>query len=148
LGLSGVNSDYTPNNFKGFALYTTYDVTNRWGAEFVFHQANSGLGDKLYERTYEIGPRFHRTYGRVSPYAKVMYGRGVFNFPYDVANLAYNLFAGGVGADVRVLPYLNLRLDYEYQRWLSFPPTGLTPQILTVGVAYHFPGSLKRTRHY
>jgi hypothetical protein len=77
-----------------------------------------------------------------------MYGRGVFNFPYDVANLAYNLFAGGVGADVRVLPYLNLRLDYEYQRWLSFPPTGLTPQILTVGVAYHFPGSLKRTRHY
>ncbi len=148
VGFVGVNSDYAPDNFRGFALYTTYDVTNCWGGEFVFHQANSPYGDKLYERTYEIGPRFHRTYGRLSPYVKAMYGRGVFNFPLDVANLAYNLFAVGLGSDIRVLPYLNVRIDYEYQRWINFPPTGLGPQILTVGMAYHFPGSLKRSRHY
>ena len=147
-GYIGVNSDYDPNKLKGFALYTTLDVTNHYGGEFVFHQANTSQNDQLYERTYEIGPRYHRDYGRFSPYIKAMYGRGVFNFPYDVANLAYNLFAAGAGVDVHVKPYLNVRVDYEYQRWLSFPPNGLTPQLIMVGVAYRFPGDLKRGRHY
>jgi hypothetical protein len=142
------NSDYDPSNLKGFAFYSTLDISNHFGGEIVFHQANSGAGDKVYERTYEIGPRYFRHYGRLSPYVKGMYGRGVFNFPNDVANLAYNLFAGGGGVDVRILPYLNVRADYEYQDWLSFPPSGLTPQVITIGVAYHFPGELKQGRHF
>lgn len=147
-GFSVVNSDYQPEKLKGFALYSTLDVTNHLGGEFVFHQARSGLDNKVYERTYEVGPRYHRDYGRFAPYVKAMYGRGVFNFPYDVANLAYNLFAAGVGVDVHVLPYLNVRADYEYQRWLSFPPNGLAPQVFTIGVAYRFPGQLQRGRHF
>ena len=148
VGYVGANSDYDPNNLKGFALYTTLDVTNHLGGEFVFHQANTSDNNKLYERTYEIGPRYHRDYGRFAPYVKAMYGRGVFNFPNDVANLAYNLFAAGVGVDVHIKPYLNVRADYEYQRWLSFPPNGLSPQVVTIGVAYRFPGALQRGRHY
>jgi hypothetical protein len=31
-----------------------------------------------------------------------------------------------------------VRVDYEYQRWLSFPPNGLSPWILGIGVAYRF----------
>ncbi len=147
-GYSSINSDYDPNRLNGFALYTTLDLTNHYGGEFVFHQAKTTSNDQLYERTYEIGPRYHRDYGRFAPYIKAMYGRGVFNFPYNVANLAYNLFAVGIGVDVHVTPYLNVRADYEYQRWLSFPPSGLTPQLITIGVAYHFPGTLKRGRHY
>jgi Outer membrane protein beta-barrel domain len=142
------NSDYDPNKLKGFAFYSTLDVTHHFGGEIVFHQANSGTGDKVYERTYEIGPRYYRHYGRFAPYIKGMYGRGVFNFPNSVANLAYNLFAGGGGVDVRILPYLNVRADYEYQTWRSFPPSGLTPQVITIGVAYHFPGDLRRGRHF
>lgn len=141
-------SDYQPQKLRGFGLYTTLDVTNHFGGEFVFHQANTSTSDKLYERTYEIGPRYHRDYGPFAPYVKLMYGRGVFNFPNDVANLAYNLFAGGVGADIHVKPYLNVRADYEYQKWLSFPPNGLNPQVFMVGVAYRFPGQLKRGRHF
>ena len=103
----------------------------------------------MYERTYEIGPRYVRDYGRFSPYVKAMYGRGVFNFPpQNAANLAYNMFAGGAGVDYRVLPYLNVRFDYEYQDWSSFPPTGLKPQLFTIGAAYHFPGHLRRAEHY
>ena len=148
IGFDIASSDYIANKIKGFSFYTTLDLTNHFGGEFVIHQVNSNTGDQLYERTYEIGPRYHRTYGRFSPYIKAMYGRGVFNFPNSVANLAYNMFAIGAGTDVRVTRYLNVRGDYEYQDWRSFPPNGLTPQVVTIGVAYHFPGGLKRGLHW
>ena len=144
------NADYTydPQTLKGFAVYSTLDLTYHFGAEIVFHQANSGNGDSLYQRTYEIGPRYFRTYGRFAPYVKVMYGRGVFNFPRNAANLAYNIFAGGAGVDIRVMRYVNIRGDYEYQDWMGFPATGLKPQLFTFGVAYHFPADIKKGKHY
>lgn len=145
LGYVNANSDYAPGRLKGGAFYTTFDVTSHLGAEFVVHQANANQAN-VYERSYELGPRYYRTYGHLKPYAKAMYGRGVFNYPYNQANLAYNLFAVGGGADYAILPWLNLRGDFEFQRWLSFPPTGLTPTLITVGVAYHFPGGLKSGR--
>jgi opacity protein-like surface antigen len=55
-----------------------------------------------------------------------------------IANLAYNIFAIGAGVDYHVLPGLNVRAEYEYQQWLSFPPNGLTPKIFSVGAAYRF----------
>jgi hypothetical protein len=33
---------------------------------------------------------------------------------------------------------LNARVDYEYQRWISFPPNGLSPWIVSIGAAYRF----------
>jgi Outer membrane protein beta-barrel domain len=140
-------SDYD-NQFKGFAFYTTLDPTSHLGGEFVIHSASSGNGDQSYQRTYEIGPRYHRDYGRFSPYVKAMYGRGVFNYPTSAATLAYNIFAVGGGVDFHVKPWLNVRGDFEYQDWFNFPPRGLTPTITTIGVAYHFPGQLGRQRHW
>jgi len=144
------NADYpyAPQTLKGLAVYSTLDLSSHLGAELVFHQANSGSGDSLYQRTYEIGPRYFRTYGLFSPYVKAMYGRGVFNFPRNAANLAYNLFAGGAGVDIRVLRSLNLRGDYEFQDWMGFPATGLKPQLFTFGVAYHFPADMRKGKHY
>jgi opacity protein-like surface antigen len=148
VGFVSADADYTPKRLRGVAFYTTLDLTSHLGGEFVIHQANSSTGDDLYQRTYEIGPRYVRNYGLFSPYLKAMYGRGVFNFPQNIANLAYNMLAIGAGVDVRILPYVNVRADYEYQDWISFPPQGLTPQVITVGVAYHFPGGLHRGQHY
>ena len=54
------------------------------------------------------------------------------------ANLAYNLFAVGGGLDYRILRHVNARADFEYQRWMGFPPNGLAPSLLTFGAAYHF----------
>ncbi len=141
-------SDYGPN-LRGGAFYVDFDRTSHWGGEFVIHQANSTSSDGEYERTYEIGPRYVRHYGPAAPYAKVMIGRGVFNYPgfYNTvtknygpspANLAYNMYAVGIGTDLQVMSHLNVRADYEYQRWAGFPVNGLTPQLVTVGVAYHF----------
>jgi opacity protein-like surface antigen len=154
------NSDYYPQKFKGAGVYATLDFSHRFGAEIDFREVKAPQ-DPTYEKTYEIGGRYHREYGRFEPYAKALYGRGVFNYVFDVtdkngvitnstviANLAYNEFAFGGGVDYHLLRRVNLRADYEYQMWHSFPPNGLSPQVFSFGVAYRFPGGLVRGNHF
>ncbi len=137
-GLDIVQPDYTENKWKGITGYATLDLTTHFGGEFIFHQANSTDGLQLYERTYEIGPRYVLHYGRWNPYARATYGRGVFNFPNDEANLAFNLFGIAGGVDYNVQRHINVRGEYEFVRWTNFPPHGLTPSNVTIGIAYHF----------
>lgn len=145
-------SDYAADKFHGYGFYGDLDVKYHLGLEVDFHQIQ-GKDPIIYERTYEVGPRFsYPIHDRFVPYVKVMYGRGVFNFPgyiattggvqeVAVANLAYNIYTGGAGLDLKVLPGLNIRVvDFEYQRWGNFPPNAITPQVLSFGVAYHFHG--------
>jgi hypothetical protein len=141
-GFTTANSDYLPTRINGGTAYVDYDFIHHIGIEGEFHFVKDGSGSEIYEKTYELGGRYHRTYGRFSPYAKGMYGRGVFNFPafpgFRHANLAYNLIAVGGGVDYRVLKHLNARADFEYQRWFGFPQNGLAPTMFTIGAAYHF----------
>lgn len=65
-----------------------------------------------------------------------------------VANLAYNEYVIGGGVDFALLSRINLRADYEYQTWLSFPSNRLTPQLVSIGVAYHFPGELEKGNRF
>ena len=134
--------EFTPlgdgTRIKGFTLYGTYDFRPHLGVELAFHQLGTHTSDHEQERTYEIGPRYVLHFNRFNPYARVMYGRGVFNFPYDVANVAYNMVVGGGGVDINMQKHVNVRLDYEYQRWFGFPLHDLKPQMVTVGAAYHF----------
>jgi opacity protein-like surface antigen len=142
-----VSPDYRPETFKGYGFYTTFDFKYHVGIEGEFHQVNDpDATEGIYERTYEIGPRYVLRYGRWAPYAKLMYGRGVFNYPPvngdpkigPAANLAYNIIAIGGGIDYHVVPRFNVRAEYEYQQWLSFPPNGLTPRLFSIGAAYRF----------
>lgn len=141
-GYTNLNSDYVPNRINGYSGYATFDFTEHFGAEFDFHQANDSR-TAIYERTYEWGGRYLRHYDndRIRPYVRAMYGRGVFNFQNNVANLAYNMIVGAGGVDVTVHPRINVRAEFEYQDWLSGPgiTNGLTPTLINVGVAYHFP---------
>ena len=139
--------DYRPETFKGYGFYATYDFLYNVGIEGEFHQVNDpNATEGIYERTYEAGPRYVLHYSRFAPYGKIMYGRGVFNYPPvfgdpkvgPIANLAYNIIAIGAGVDYHVVPALNVRVEYEYQQWLSFPPNGLTPQVFSIGAAYRF----------
>jgi hypothetical protein len=142
------NPNYHPSNFNGYGAYTTFDKYHL-GIEGVFHQVNDPVSaNGVYERTYEIGPRYVLRHGRYNPYGKLMYGRGVFNYPTvpddpthkpgPAANLAYNLITIGGGLDYLFMPGLKMRADLEYQRWLGFPPSNLSPVILSIGVAYRF----------
>lgn len=137
------HSDYG-TTMKGYGGYGTIDFKPHFGLMLDFHQANGT--NQIYERTYEVGARYVRHYGRINPYAKIMIGRGVFNFPppsfstVSAANLAYDMGAVGGGVDYKLRRSINIRGDYEYQVWKSGPGIvhGLTPQLASVGVAYHF----------
>lgn len=146
-GYTNGTSDYVPNRISGYSGYATFDFKEHFGAEFDFHQANDPKSD-VYERTYEWGARYLRHYGndRYRPYVRAMYGRGVFNFPSNAANLAYNMIVGAAGMDIAVHRRINVRAEFEYQDWLSGPgiTNGLTPTLINVGVAYHFPAGNPR----
>ena len=133
---SGYN--FTPIKLIGGGLYTTFDMRSHWGGEFDFRNVKASQDSTIYERTYEIGPRVFITRGRLVPYAKVMYGRGVYNFSNNIANVAYNIYTLGGGADFQVRRSINVRADYEYQNWMGFPLGTLHPSVVTIGVAYHF----------
>jgi opacity protein-like surface antigen len=134
------NSTYNFNKLSltGGTAYATFDKRDYWGLEAAFHQVKPSTDPTIYERTYEVGPRvfFHR--GRLAPYGKVLIGRGVYNFSGNIANLAYNLYTFGGGADFSLTPTINLRADYEFQNWLGFPIATLHPNLFTSGAAYHF----------
>jgi opacity protein-like surface antigen len=139
-GYSIARPDYVQQTFPGFAAYADFDFRPHIGVEGEFHQVYNTNGDQSYERTYAIGGRYFRTYGALVPYVKAMVGRGDFNYPFGQTELGYNLFAAGVGADFKLGPWLRVRGEYEFQKWSSFPNGGFTPQIVTIGAAYHFAG--------
>jgi hypothetical protein len=139
-GYIAAKPDYVQQTYQGFAVYGDFDFRLHYGVEAEFHQIGSGNGDQTSERTYEIGGRYLRTYGPLVPYIKGMVGRGVFNYPNGIANLAYNVFAGGAGVDLKLGDHLRVRGDCEFQKWSSFPNGGLMPRLVTIGVAYHFTG--------
>src|SRR5271168_1237693 len=124
------NSDYG-GRYNGGAAYLDFDFLPHIGVAGEFHFVKDS--SDLYEKTYEVGGRYYRIHRKWVPYAKVLYGRGVFNFPPlgdgFRANLAYNLIAGGIGTDYRVKPWLYVRADWEYQTWLGFQNSSLSPSI-------------------
>jgi hypothetical protein len=140
VGYSVAYPDYLPQTFQGITAYADVDLRPHLGLEAEFHQVNNTGSYQSFQRTYEIGGRYLRTYGPLVPYVKAMIGRGQFEYPFAEAIGAYSMFAGGVGVDVKFGPYLRVRGEYEFQKWSSFPNGGLTPQIVTLGVAYHFAG--------
>ena len=130
--------NFTPLHLIGGTFYTTFAWKHHWGGEFDFHHVKGTADSTVYERTYEIGPRFFLVRGPLSPYAKAMYGRGVYNFSQNRANLAYNIYTLGGGLDFAVRRSIDIRADYEYQNWAGFPLGTLHPSLITLGLAYHF----------
>lgn len=140
IGYTVAHPDYPPQTFQGMTAYADVDLRPHLGFEAEFHQVNNTGSYQSFQRTYEIGGRYLRTYGPLVPYVKAMIGRGQIEYPFAEAIGAYNMFAGGVGADVKFGPYVRIRGEYELQKWSSFPNGGLTPQLVTLGIAFHFAG--------
>ncbi len=143
VGFTFGHPDYAPDTFRGISAYADLDLRPHLGAELAFHQINSPSGDGSYQRTYEIGARYLRAYGPLVPYVRGSYGRGDFNYPYSLTNLSYNLISAAVGADYKIGDSFRLRGDYEYQNWFGFTNGGLHPQLITIGIAYHFAGRIR-----
>ncbi len=140
IGYTNANPDYVHQRFPGYAIFGDFSWRPNFGVEAEYHQVFSTNGDRSFERTYEIGGRYFHSFGPIVPYVKAMYGRGDFQYPFGYTELGYNIFAAGAGADFKMGQHVRIRGEYEFQNWMSFPNGGFRPQLLTVGVAYHFDG--------
>lgn len=139
------SSDYSPQTYKGPYIYATYDFRSHWGVDLAFHQATSPSPEHEYERSYEVGPRYVFRLQHFNPYIRATYGRFVMNYPYNIANIAFNMYGLGGGVDIPVHKHINVRADFDHQTVISFEKatgaeTGsqLTPNLISIGAAYHF----------
>ena len=156
--------DYSPQKSFGGGAYAAFDFKPTWGAEFAFHETIISDHPGAKEMTYEVGPRYHRTYGRFNPYLKGIGGRGRFDFPANfqegdgkAITESFWVLTGGAGLDYQLTYRFNLRAEMEYQHWFSgsnsgpqtvggtvvnepYLPHGLTPILYQIGFAYHFSG--------
>lgn len=137
------NPDYSPGKKAGFNIFADYNFTKHFGAEGKFTQVGGSGSGGVSERTYEAGGRilwgFHPKFlghRQLTPFANFDVGGGVFNFQNSYQNGTYGMYAGGGGADYNITRSFDVRAAYEYQRWSSFPPRGLQPNLFTIGVVY------------
>lgn len=141
-GYSFASSDYGKVSIGGISIYAGVDLNRFVGIEVDAHKVSLKTPTDIGEDSYLIGPRFGYVYRRFHPYAKVMFGVGVFQRQPDVTphtSASYGVLAAGGGLDIRVSHHVNVRaIDYEAQSWPGFEPNGLTPHVITFGAAYSF----------
>ncbi len=157
--------DYSPQKSFGGGAYAAFDFKTNWGAEFALHDVVIQQHPGFSQLTYEIGPRYHRTYGRFNPYLKGLGGRARANYPANsqegagikAVTQSFWVITGGAGLDYQLTYRFNLRAELEYQHWFagstsgpqlidgsivnqSYEAHGLTPINYQIGFAYHFSG--------
>ncbi len=136
-GGSYLNTDYAPKPTYGPSFFADIDFYRHLGLEAEGHFGGVISPDDIGENSYLAGPRvFLRRY-RLTGYGKVMLGRGIItNQRYNLSS-TYNLYAYGGGLEYRAARRLTVRaIDFEMQKWPSFPPNGLSPLVVTVGASY------------
>lgn len=130
--------DYGPNHLMGLGVYADLKLS-RWiqveaeGRWLRFNQFAN-----VNQDNYLIGPRVPiRTFGRVTPYVKLLAGVGRMNFQYNYAYGRFADIAFGGGADVRLNRRWSLRaVDFEYQKWPDWAFGSLAPYGVSVGIGY------------
>jgi opacity protein-like surface antigen len=152
-GISQVGVTYTLSNedqyigkyLQGMSFFGTFDLNNHIGIEGDVHLVSLFKSYFDYkESSYDGGVRYVLHYRRFHPYGKGLVGIGHATAPNPNQIVGgstpgtYFLFALGTGVDYSVNDKINIRADFEYQRWTNFPPHGLTPPLFNVGVAYRF----------
>lgn len=142
-GYAYARSDYG-KNIQGISVYGDYDFTRHLGIEGDLHFVNIITPGDVGEKSYLVGPRYRFHYGRFTPYAKVLFGVGQFQYQYPTygfhnTTYTYGAYAFGGGVDMRATRHINIRpFDFEFQRWPSFKQSGLTPIVMSFGAAYTF----------
>ena len=137
-GYVSANPDYGPTRSNGFFIFADADLWKHFGAEADYHRISEAGQTTITESTYEFGARYRYPIRNLSPYVKIMIGAGNFAFGSSYQSGTYRNYVGGGGLDYRLTDHFVLRGDYEYQRWGTFPPHGLQPNLFSAGVAFRF----------
>lgn len=141
-GYSYARPDYGQRSIQGISAFADYDIGLHYGVEADFHYLALYTPQDLAENTFLIGPRVILPRGRYKFYAKAMFGVGdlvIQNQQNNIGREAGSNFAYAVGGGVEMhaTRHIVIRaIDFEYQHWNYL--TGLTPLVLTTGVAYRF----------
>jgi hypothetical protein len=143
--ISYYDAAYASNKPIGFGGFIDWSPYRNFGIEAEGRWLMFNTNNDFREYSYLAGPRYGFRRGKtVQPYAKVLLGGGVIDFPYGLAYGRYFVVAPGGGADFRVNRHWRVRADYEYQIWPSapgipgIPSSALKPNGVSVGFVYRF----------
>jgi len=138
-GWSISNPDYGGHNIQGLTIFGDLNFTRHWSIEGDIHRTSIHTVSCCAADSYLIGPRYTFHFKRFEPYAKGLLGFGRFKYEDYGTTYTYKIYSIGGGLDYRATRRINIRaIDYEHQSWPGFPPSGLTPYVLTFGAAYVF----------
>lgn len=139
------DAGYQSNRLTGVGAYVDWVPYPHFGVEAEGRWLLFNAQHDFRQYTYLAGPRYGFRRGRrLQPYAKVLLGGGVIDFPYHLAYGNYLAIAPGAGIDFRINRHWIARGDYEYQIWPSavgipgIASSALKPNGVSVGLAYRF----------
>jgi hypothetical protein len=135
--VSGFESDYGQRLLGGASVFVDANLYRRIGVELEARQSRFHSDEDLRESTYLAGPKISTHGLNWRPYAKLLVGRGQFNFPFNYATGSYFVIAPGAGLDWRVgHSRLLVRLvDFEYQVWPQFSFGAIHPYGVSTGIS-------------
>ena len=135
-GYVRANPDYSPATFTGWSVFADADLWKNVGLEAKFSHIAGPAADSISETTYEAGLRARVAIGPIVPFLEFTGGLGSFTYSRSSQNGSYGILAGGGGLDLLLTRKFSVRGEYNYQKWGSFPPRGLQPNLVTLGLAY------------
>ena len=144
LAYQNINPDYGPSRASGIQIFANYDFAKYVGVTAEVNLQTAFSNVVFLEHTYMFGARGEYRKGKYLGYGKALIGDATASNNSTSPALinapgSYPLFAIGGGLDVRLAHHLTVRaIDFEQQHWLSYHPNGLTPELLSFGVAYRF----------
>ncbi len=124
-------------------LDTNFFLLGKIGAEGEVRMMLWHAPATLTENSYLAGPRLRLfRYRDLNLAGKFLVGVGQLDVPgHDIGSGTYFAYATGAAVDYRVARNVSARVEYEYQRWPSYPvfrggSGGLTPNGFSFGVSY------------
>ena len=156
-GYSFGNPDYGPKRNTGGTIGANYTRFYGWFVSPSLEvRANRTSGYLLNEETISAGIRGRSDFSRFHPYGDVLFGgvRLSYHYPYFPPNLhdTSSVLSVGGGVDVDVVRHIQAKFDFQ-REYMNFGGNGtlpnnadftLTPNVFTIGAAYHTGGSKDR----
>jgi hypothetical protein len=132
---SGYYLQYGARTMAGITGFVDIDSRSHFGVEAEGRWLEWNQTNSVHAETYSIGPRYHRNFGKLQPYAKGMVGLGDFTFAYNLANGRYLTVAAGGGVDYHLTDKIYIRAaDFEYQFWPQFTFGNMTSLGVSSGI--------------
>jgi len=144
---SDFQTDFENNRIGGLGVYADFDRAAHWGVEADARWFRLGETGGQSVSNYLVGDRYRHSlkHETIVPYAKVLVGAGLMNYPSNIGHGSYFAFAPGGGVDFRISPRFAVRTEYEYQGWPAapgfpgIPSHGLSPNGISIGFAWRVP---------